>query len=146
MEGRNWHLQISIGIFVILNCTFFRDYGRECGVTGRRIGSAEIDIWRGSVIQVCHWDFQLFVFILEFLLRFSFILRFSASPFSPMIFLLLSFFRISFLMLLFSCQSNTRHQYKYGEDLKSRSFVLEIQWCDSYPTDPPGKYFLFCNE
>jgi len=38
---------------------------------------------------------------------------------------------------LYSEQSPTRHQYKYGENAKSRSFVLEISWNSNYPTEAP---------
>eukprot|EP00088_Acartia_fossae_P046594 TRINITY_DN5034_c0_g1_i2.p1 TRINITY_DN5034_c0_g1~~TRINITY_DN5034_c0_g1_i2.p1 ORF type:complete len:195 (-),score=55.25 TRINITY_DN5034_c0_g1_i2:262-846(-) len=37
----------------------------------------------------------------------------------------------------YTSQSNTRHQYKYGEDGKSKSFILEISWPDSYPGTLP---------
>jgi len=33
--------------------------------------------------------------------------------------------------------SNTKHTYKYGEDTKSRSFVLTIDWGDDYPSCLP---------
>jgi hypothetical protein len=47
-------------------------------------------------------------------------------------------FRIMFICS-FSCLSDTRHQYKYGEDGSMKSFVLELVWGPEYPAEPPGK-------
>ncbi len=35
--------------------------------------------------------------------------------------------------------SDTRHQYKYGDDGSMKSFVLELVWGPDYPAQPPGK-------
>ena len=37
----------------------------------------------------------------------------------------------------YSSESNSKHAYKYGEYLKSRSFLLEISWPDEYPSILP---------
>ncbi|KAK7087530.1 RWD domain-containing protein 4-like [Littorina saxatilis] len=34
--------------------------------------------------------------------------------------------------------NNTTYQYKYGEDASYKSFLLEIQWGESYPDEAPG--------
>jgi len=37
----------------------------------------------------------------------------------------------------YSSGKKSSHIYKYGENLKSKSFVLEIKWPDSYPSTLP---------
>eukprot|EP00090_Calanus_glacialis_P026206 TRINITY_DN4113_c0_g1_i1.p1 TRINITY_DN4113_c0_g1~~TRINITY_DN4113_c0_g1_i1.p1 ORF type:complete len:195 (-),score=69.15 TRINITY_DN4113_c0_g1_i1:58-642(-) len=38
---------------------------------------------------------------------------------------------------LYSSPKDNRHLYKFGEDTASRSFILEINWGPSYPSDLP---------
>jgi len=37
----------------------------------------------------------------------------------------------------YSSTSDTSHNYKYGEYLKSKSFLMEIKWPESYPSTLP---------
>ena len=45
----------------------------------------------------------------------------------------------------YSSTSDTTHNYKYGEYLKSKSFLMEIKWPESYPSTLPeiGKITLY---
>ena len=50
---------------------------------------------------------------------------------------------IKFTLLLtgddqFTALSDVQYQYKYGEDGKSRSFILDITWGKEYPNEAPS--------
>ena len=38
---------------------------------------------------------------------------------------------------MYSSEDPTRHCYKLGEHGESKSFILEIKWSPTYPTDAP---------